>query len=355
MSDLPSDPSTPFRWPNLFQNNRVRLIGSLISLAVVVVLIGIAFQRLSVAELWLAIRQAQWPWLVVAVLILVAGQGLRILRMVRLLHWEAAQGTATAAQSPTTAAQAVIQGTMMAQVINWISPIRAGDIYRVLHIHQNGRNSWLWVASSVLIEKSADSLVLAVFALVLAVSPMPNQNVSVAIRLFATAFAGVLAVSAVLALQRGRWQAAVFKRFPQLQQFAETQMGPASATFYAARPSHWLETAFISLGIWLLAMSTNWALGQAFGLHINWVTLLSLVIGLQTGAILSPIPGNIGVIPVITLAVLATTGVDPTIALAMGSAHYILVYGVNLALCGLSYLWPWLSHKAQARGRLSHL
>ena len=72
---------------------------------------------------------------------------------------------------------------MLAQVINWISPIRVGDFYRVWHIQQHSRNSWLWVASSILIEKSADSLVLAVFAIVLAVSPMPNQSASVAIRL----------------------------------------------------------------------------------------------------------------------------------------------------------------------------
>ncbi len=339
-----SDSSPPFRWPDIFKNQRLRLIWSLISLAIVVVLIVIAFQRLSVAELWLAIQQAQWPWLVVAVLILVAGQGLRILRMLRLLKWEA---------EPIS--QPVVQGTMLAQVINWISPFRVGDIYRVWHIRQNGRNSWLWTASSILIEKSADSLVLAVFALVLAISPMPNQSASLAIRLLATAFAGVLAVSAVLALQRGRWQAAVFKRFPQLQQFAETQMGPASATFYAAKLNQWIETGLISLGIWLLALATNWVLGQAFGLQIDGVTLLSLVIGLQTGAILSAIPGNIGVIPLITLAVLSTTGVDPTLAVAMGSAHYILVYSINLVLCGLSYLGPWISRKAQSRAGLSHL
>ena len=338
-----SDSSPPFRWSDLLQNNRVRLIGSLISLAVVVVLIVIAFQRLSVAELWLAIQQAQGSWIAAAVLILIAGQGLRILRMMQLLRWET-----------VAALEPVAQGTMLAQVINWISPVRAGDIYRVWHIRQRGPNSWLWVAGSILIEKSADSLVLAVFALVLAVSPMPNQSASVAIRLLATAFAGVLAVSAVLALQRGRWQAAVFKRFPQLQQFAETQMGPASATFYAARPGQWLETAGISLGIWVLAMATNWVLGQAFGLQLNWVTLLTLVIGLQTGAILSTIPGNIGVMPLITLAVLSTVGVDATLAIAMGSAHYVLVYAINLVVCGFSFGWPWLARKAQALGRLSH-
>jgi uncharacterized membrane protein YbhN (UPF0104 family) len=267
---------------------------------------------------------------------------LRIARGLRILGWE-----------KTPPPQPVAQAILGAQVINWLSPIRIGDLWRIWRVHEAKRNSWLWSASDVLIEKSLDSLVLAVFAVLLAIGPLPEGSIpSSFVRLGATAFAGLLIVSSVVALRPDRWQGRLFARFPQLKSWiAQATRMPSSATADAnlsagsharshieiRNARHWLSAIALSAGIWGLALCVNLTLAQALEIQMGPWTLVMLVVALQTGAVLSAIPGNIGVIPLITYGVLTLAGVDPVLALAHGTLHYVLAYGMNLLLFGVTF------------------
>lgn len=195
---------------------------------------------------------------------------------------------------------------------------------------------------------------LAAFALLLAIGPLPEGSIpSSFVRLGATAFAGLLIVSSVVALRPDRWQGRLFARFPQLKNWiAQTTRVPSSTPASIATDAtsdvefrieirstrQWLIAIGLSAGIWGLALCVNLTLAQALGIQIGPWTLVMLVVALQTGAVLSVIPGNVGVIPLITYGVLTLAGVDPVLALAHGTLHYVLAYGVNLLLFGLTFI-----------------
>jgi uncharacterized protein (TIRG00374 family) len=332
-------------WVGLLRNHRLRWVWSLVSLGLLLAAGVLLLRNLSLSEITAALATANPAWVLVTVVVLTGGQALRIARGRRILGWE-----------NTPPRQPVAQAILGAQVINWLSPIRIGDLWRIWRVHEAGRNSWLWSASTVLIEKSLDSLVLAAFALLLAIGPLPEGSIpSSFVRLGATAFAGLLIVSGSVALRPDRWQSRLFARFPQLKSWiAQTTRIPSSASSSATSAAadatssagfrieirnarQWLTAISLSAGVWGLAVCVNLTLAQALGIQIGPWTLVMLVVALQTGAVLSAIPGNIGVIPLITYGVLTLAGVDPALALAHGTLHYVLAYGVNALLFGLTF------------------
>jgi uncharacterized protein (TIRG00374 family) len=335
----------------LLRNHRLRWVWSLVSLGLLLAAGVLLLRNLSLSEITAALRTANPAWVLVTVFVLTGGQALRVARGRRILGWE-----------NTPPMQPVAQAILGAQVINWLSPVRIGDLWRIWRVHEAGRNSWLWSASTVLIEKSLDSLVLAAFALLLAIGPLPEGSIpSSFVRLGATAFAGLLIVSGSVALRPDRWQSRLFARFPQLKSWiAQTTRVPSSAAASAATSGsspaaadvtfstgfrieirdarQWLIAISLSAGVWGLAVCVNLTLAQALGIQIGPWTLVMLVVALQTGAVLSAIPGNVGVIPLITYGVLTLAGVDPALALAHGTLHYVLAYGMNALLFGLTFV-----------------
>ncbi|NJM40641.1 MAG: hypothetical protein HC853_07675 [Anaerolineae bacterium] len=92
------------------------------------------------AEMWRGLQSANMPMLGLAALTLFLSQSLRLLRWQRLLSTEAPLPVATTAKA-----------LMDGQMINWLSPIRVGDVWRVWQIasQANPPRSVIWAAVTI--------------------------------------------------------------------------------------------------------------------------------------------------------------------------------------------------------------
>jgi uncharacterized protein (TIRG00374 family) len=334
----PPPASSASAWRTLLRSNRAKFVASIAALAVLTIALYAVGRSLSLNEIWGYIQQARLEWIAVAAMLFLFSHVVRITRSVRVLRWEAPAPIRASAQALTGG-----------QVINWLSPIRAGDVWRVWHVGQAGRNSFLWAASSVVLEKGADSLVLAGFAAVLLISPLPQGVSAPLVRLLTTILICMLLFSALSALSSSSLRNRIVALIPGLRAWLNraslAKVVPARLSL-TRRPTRWLELLAYSVMIWVFGLLTNMAVAQAFNIHVNLITHVLLLLTLQTTTILAPVPGNVGVFPLISLSVLSAVGVDADQAVAFGSVLYVLVYGVLLSVSTVVFASSWrLSHK----------
>lgn len=309
---------------------RSKIIVSVIALLLLLIALVAVVQSVSFEALWASVRTAHIEWIIMTLLLVCAGQLLRILRFKRLLEWDRAVG-----------ARAAGQATLIGQVINWLSPIRVGDIWRIWRAAQNRPGSLLWTTSAVVVEKSADSLVLAAFAGALLLAPLPEGFSPPVVRLLITALAGVLLVSGLSALSSAGFRRHLLKFMPKV----EVWLDIANATspydlVWKGHAGRWLEMLSYSALIWTVAILTNIALAQAFDIHIGLASHVLLLLALQTTSVFSPVPGNVGIFSLVSLGVLTTMGVSNADALAYGSVLYVVVYGTLLLAATATLLPP---------------
>lgn len=315
-------------------SSRTKLALSVAALLLVGVALLAVGQAIPFADIWAYVRGARTEWIVVTAGLLVLSQVVRVLRSTRLLNWEARP------QIP-----AVAQALSGAQIINWLSPVRAGDVWRIWYVGQQARNSLVWTASSVVLEKGADSVVLAAFAAVLLFAPLPAGVSVPVVRLLTTVAICLLAFGGISAVTSSKLRDGLLARVPGLDRWLSRSSLNAllpQRLQGVRRPAQWLEMLSYSTAIWGLAVLTNMALARAFDLHVGFTTQLLLLITLQTTTVLAPVPGNVGVFPLLALTVFGAAGVPAAGAVAFGSVLYVLVYGVLLALAAMAFaptLW----------------
>jgi len=304
-------------------------VPALIAVSVALVLVG---RSLSPVAIWRSLRAASPHWLELAAGLLVAGQALRVWRTVRVLSWEARA-------RPINVAQGLAGG----QVINWLSPVRVGDVWRVLHLAQGGQNSLTWIASDTLLEKGADSIVLALFAAALVLLPLPDGFTVPVTRFAGSIIACLMAFSAISTLSSARLRDKLLARLPKHAAFDRWRQMSLPDLKVRHRPGDWLELAVTSVLIWVSGLAVNMAVAKAFGIKIDLATHLLFLLMLQTTTVLAPVPGNIGVFPLVALTVLGAVGIDRSLAAAFGGLLYVLVYMVLFVIAAVAFL-PVLFH-----------
>ncbi|MCS6849037.1 MAG: lysylphosphatidylglycerol synthase transmembrane domain-containing protein [Anaerolineae bacterium] len=309
---------------------RSKIILSVIALLLLLIALVAVIQSVSFEALWASIRTAHIEWIIMTILLVCTGQLLRIVRFKRLLEWDRAVG-----------ARAAGQATLIGQVINWLSPIRVGDIWRIWRAAQNRPGSLLWTTSAVVVEKSADSLVLAAFAGALLLAPLPEGFSPPVVRLLVTALAGALLVSGLSALSSAGFRRRLLKFMPKVEVWLDIANATSpSDLVWKGRAERWLEMLSYSALIWTVAILTNIALAQAFDIHIGLASHVLLLLALQTTSVFSPVPGNVGIFSLVSLGVLTTMGVSNADALAYGSVLYVVVYGTLLTAATATLLPP---------------
>jgi uncharacterized membrane protein YbhN (UPF0104 family) len=307
----------------------------------------VMLQHVSLAEIWSYVRAAQWQWLAVTFGLLLTGQMVRVLRSMRLLQWDRPA-------SVQTVSQAVYGG----QVINWLSPLRIGDVWRVWRASSDRPGSLIWTASSVVVEKSTDSLVLAGFAAVLLFSPLPAGFSVPVVRLLATALLGLLLVTGLSALSSTRLRDKILGRLPKVDAWLKSERGRAMlppALGLRSNWKRWLELLVYTSTIWLIALLTNVALAFAFNIHIGLIGHVLLLLALQTTSVFAPVPGNVGVFPIVCLSVMPVMGVSQPEAIAYGSVLYVMVYGALLAMAAIAFGAPLIGRLFSQPKDLTHV
>jgi uncharacterized membrane protein YbhN (UPF0104 family) len=315
-----------------FHLHRLRLLVSGLLLAGLLVAFVVMLQHVSLAEIWSYVRAAHWQWLAVTFGLLLAGQMMRVVRSMRLLQWDRPADV-------KTVSQAVYGG----QTINWLSPLRIGDVWRVWRVSSDRPGSLIWTASSVVIEKSTDSLVLAGLAALLLFSPLPAGFSVPLVRLLSTALIGVLLVTALSAISSTRLRDKILGRLPKVDAWLKSERGRAMlppALGLRNNWKRWLELLLYTSSVWLIALLTNVALAFAFNIHIGLVGHVLLLLALQTTSVFAPVPGNVGVFPVVCLGVMTVMGVTAPEAIAYGSVLYVMVYGALLVMALIAFGAP---------------
>lgn len=329
-----------------FLTHRLRVAVSLMLLIGLLAAFVVMLQHVSLQEIWLYVRAAHWQWLVVAFALLIAGQMVRVVRSTRLLQWDR-----------PAEVKAVSQAVYGGQVINWLSPLRIGDVWRVWRISSDRPGSLIWTGSSVVVEKSTDSLVLASFAALLVFSPLPAGFSLPVVRLLSTALLGALLVTALSALSSTRLRDKILGRLPKVDAWLKSERGRAllpPALGIRSNWRRWLELLIYSTSIWLIALLTNVALAFAFNIHIGFGGHLLLLLALQTTSVFAPVPGNVGVFPIVCLGVMSVMGVSEPQAVAYGSVLYVMVYGALLVMALIAFGVPLMSRLRGQAQDLQH-
>jgi uncharacterized membrane protein YbhN (UPF0104 family) len=329
-----------------FQMHRLRVVISIGLLAGLLIAFVVMLQHVSLGEIWSYVRAAQWQWLAVTFGLLLAGQMVRVVRSVRLLQWDRPAGV-------QTVSQAVYGG----QVINWLSPLRVGDAWRVWRASSDRPGSLIWTASSVVVEKSTDSLVLAGFAVLLLFSPLPAGFSVPLVRLLTTALLGALLVTGLSALSSTKLRDKILSRLPRVDTWLKSERGRAllpPALGLRSNWRRWLELLFYTATIWGIALVTNVALAFAFNIHIGLIGHVLLLLALQTTSVFAPVPGNVGVFPIVCLSVMPLMGVSGPEAIAYGSVLYVLVYGALLLMAAIAFGAPLMGRLIAQQKDLAH-
>lgn len=307
-------------WRDIISSTRARRLWTVLGLGLLLLAFVITLRYVPLAEIETALRTANTRGILLALACLVTGQLLRVWRSKRILHARTPQGVIR-----------IAQGLMGSQIVNWLSPVRVGEVWRIWHISGKQVNNVVWTATGVVIEKSADAFVLAVFAFVATLLPLPPVFATPIARLLLTAFGGAMLVSALSALASHRVRDRLLRRLPRvesLMQRARLDDAPTGREYAAI----WLEALLYSCGIWCLAIGTNAALAQAFGLDIPIEAHLLLLLAIQTSMVFSPIPGNIGLFSIVAATVLTPLAIAEARSIAFGLVLWAIVYGALLAM-----------------------
>jgi hypothetical protein len=250
------------------------------------------------------------------------------------------------------------------QMLNIVLPVRAGEISRIYFIGEVEQVSRAKALATVLAEKMVDLVMLALaylaVALWLAASPVglpqwlrgaatvvvPIASLSLA-GLFLLAYVGR---SAWQFLRYGRLVNRVYTFIPGFGAVDRT-VEKAISTFEALRHQQTSVLLWaLTLAIWGLATLTNWVLFHAFQLDLGPAVALLLLVVLMSGIAVTPLPGNLGVLPLLCQLVLSLFGVSRETALVYGLVLQLVVNLPLVVLGSACLVWEnWSAHQARLR------
>jgi hypothetical protein len=235
----------------------------------------------------------------------------------------------------------VFSTLLIAQMINNISPVRIGEIVRILLINRRAGVGKAVTLSTIVAEKVTDLLCLSALVLV----ALAATREWAAMRLGLALAAGGLLSLAGLGWRR-HWLTPWFERLVRLApaRFQDKLMKTINAVLSAfeplSEPRAMAPVIGLSVVIWLLSGLSFHAALLAFGVDLPWTASVALLAALQ-GAVSIPSspPGYVGVIEAAAAWVLGTYyGVTPAVAFSASVLIHLVVVGPVLVLGGFS-LW----------------
>jgi uncharacterized membrane protein YbhN (UPF0104 family) len=312
------DLGLPKIWQEL-TGARVRVVWAALSLVLVVVALAWLLSGQDWPAIVRTLRNAEPGALALAALCVVLTHLLRVLRWHVLLP-----GTQTGWPQLAWA-------VLGAQTINWLSPLRVGEVWRAAVVA--GRDMpVLWnVGRSIIAEKAIDALVLGCAALWWALASGGVSD-STVWRLLATALALALLFAASRALRSNRLTQWVANKWPDAasQRDLRKLMPPLPAAAVA-------RALLLGIGVWGIGMGPGYFTARALGFDISALQLIAFMLAVQVGISAATVPGNLGVFPLAALAVLPGLGISEPNAAAFGTLLYGVVYAVQTVLTLISF------------------
>lgn len=267
---------------------------------------------------------ANWRWIVATIGIMSVSYLLRARRWQTLLP--------ISALNYSRSLRVLLLGFFMNNVL----PARMGEIVRAAVGGQVTKASRAMVLGSIASERLIDGLTLSAFLLAI-LSHLASGSNSTGLQSVAGGFAlGGVSILVLITLRKrlGTLGDSVANRLPG--NLPRLLLAKCRVFFRGLVPlTAWPGCLIIvgwSLLIWLIELSTFFAIGKAFAINLSLDYAILFLIAINFSSLIPAAPGGIGVIEAAATAVLVSAGFERELALSMVIVQHIIQF--TIILCG---------------------
>jgi uncharacterized membrane protein YbhN (UPF0104 family) len=299
--------------------------GGRVLLLVLGLVVGALFAYLAVRnvradETWGAFRDAQYGWLVPAVLLLVLAFFIRAIRWWSLF-----------APSRRPPIGCVIRATFIGYLINALLPARAGEAARTVALNRSAKTPVAETVATILIERAYDvlSLILLLFVML---PGLPAVSWVRGAGIFAAALVAAIVVVTILVLRYGERPLGVLLWPLRWLPFVPREFAEDAPRFFVHGLAGLLRARVAGIAFllttlsWVVLGASFWLVMVAFDLHLSPLAGELVVIGIGLAMILPSSPAALGVFEGATVVVLGAYHVESSRALS----YALLLHALNV-------------------------
>jgi len=309
------------------QNWKV-ILGTVIS----ILSLAISIRTFDLGEIWRALQQAHYPWIVPAVLLYLGALAARTMRMKVLFRPER-----------IIPFNELLATMSMGRGANNIYPFRVGEIVRWALFNRLNTISGSLALASILIERVFDGLtMLLLLVIVIFTGGIPAQWQNVAwgaLALFGVALGGIYALvlwpRQVQALTDWLIEHLAPAPFRERLQQISTQLVLSFATIKSVTSLTWV-LAF-SITVWTFETAMYRTMMIAFGIDVTFHRLLLMSAAANLATSLPSAPGNIGTFDGAVILTLKPV-IGESLAIAYVSLLHAALWSTE-TFAGLYFMW----------------
>jgi glycosyltransferase 2 family protein len=304
-----------------------------LGLAISALFLWLALRGLHLADVWKAVQQANYVWLIPSVAVYFLAVVARTWRWDYMLR--PLKGIPLARLFPV-----VVIGYMG----NNVYPFRAGEVLRSYVLRRREQVPMSASLATVIVERVFDGLVMLIFVFAaLPLAPLPSDNVRYLVIVASGAFFGALIFFLALAAMPGRalrWSETIGRkvlparlRQPVLELSGRFLEGLASLRSFR----NVLMLFVTSIVIWLLETVKYWFVMHAFDFEVSFFALMLMNGVVNLATTLPSAPGYVGTFDAPGIAVLILYGVQETMATAYTLVLHAALW-LPITLLGAYYM-----------------
>ena len=296
------------------------------------VFLYLALQGLELDKAWLAMRTANYWWIIPGVLVYFFGGWARTWRWHYMLR-------PIKAVSLVRLFPVVVIGYMG----NNVYPARAGELIRAYVLRKKEAVSISASLATIIVERIFDGVIMLLFVFVsLPLTPMPAELRQVVV-LFSLLFFGALAVFFVIAASPARSQA-VYNWFiarlvpPRFQDLARGLLDRFMDGLHCLRSGRDILMIFVtSLVIWLAETVKYWFVMHSFDFSVPFYVLMLMNGVVNLATTIPSAPGYVGTFDAPGIEVLEQFGVDRAVATSYTLVLHAALW-LPITLLGFYYM-----------------
>jgi len=309
--------------------------GVIIGLTVSAISLYIAIQNLHLREVWEAFRQAQYIWIIPAVLLYL------LALMARTGRWQALLSSEKKIRFRN-----LLPTMAMGRGANNLYPFRTGEIVRVLLLRKRNEVSGAAGLASIMVERVFDGLTMVLFLILAAlIGGIPTYLRYVfwaAMGVFGVALASIYTIvlwpTPFQSIAEYFIEHLIPKPFrPRLRSIVERFI----YGFSSVRSVLTLTLVlFFSISVWSAETFSYWLMMHAFGFSgmVNFHQLLLMSSAANLGTALPSGPGNIGTFDAPAILVLTWVGIPENTAISYQTLLHAVLWNTE-TLYGLWFMW----------------
>lgn len=274
-------------------------------------------------------RRLQYEWLVLTVIFIVLGIALRSLR------WNLATGI------PLRAFPAYWNAAVIGLALNHVYPLRAGEIVRIILLRQMASVPLGQAATSALIDRLADALLLGACAVAVVAThtglPYAEKLAAGTLVLACGALAALIIFAKGHHIWRGwfaRWNIKV--SLGMQERLKRFYAGVVETAVLIASPFKLTRIVAITVVAFASDFAVVFSATKAFGWELPLIAPVTVLVFLAVGTSLPSAPGYAGVYQIACIFALAFFGIGDSSAVAYSIVLQLCVLGTIAPLAGLA-------------------